>query len=290
MASAEPTPTIQYVSQQYGDNVLQQVGIWEMPQQRGGYWIVYIHGGAWRDPKITHLTFLPTVDQLLSAGRLPPNSIAGFASIDYRLSPHPDHPQDPAATPTSELRQARHPDHIRDVQAALRFLSREHGVKEDKYILVGHSAGATLAMQLLMDPSSRAPERAEEHVPLPAAIVGVSGIYDLVGLDERHDGNYTGFITSAFGSDRKIWDVASPVNFTGNFQTNWPNAKLAVLAWSREDTLIDEPEIDKMAAKLIKDRLNVSVTKSLTGEHDDVWGSGQQLARLIVLTLAQIRE
>jgi len=41
MASAEPTPTVQYVSQQYGDNVLQQVGIWEMPQQKGGYWIVF---------------------------------------------------------------------------------------------------------------------------------------------------------------------------------------------------------------------------------------------------------
>lgn len=155
----------------------------------------------------------------------------------------------------------------------------------EDYMLIGHSAGATLAFQLLMDPSAQ-----ESNIPLPSAIIGVSGIYDLVALDDRHEGNYAGFITSAFGSDKKIWNVASPVNYTGSFKKNWLSSRLTILAWSYEDTLIDEPEIDAMATKLIKDRINVSVTKDLTGEHDHVWEEGHQLARLISLTLRQLQE
>ena len=215
------------------------------------------------------------------------SSIAGFASIDYRLSPHPDHPQEPGETPASELRVAQHPDHVRDVQSALKLLRGEYGLADD-YILIGHSAGATLAFQLLMDPPGQdTPPQAV--TPLPAAIVGVSGIYDLVGLDDRHDGNYAGFITSAFGGDKKAWDAASPAKYTGNFKKNWPCCKFAMLAWSHEDTLIDEPELDSMAAKLIKDRVNVSVTKDLTGEHDQVWEGGSQLAKLVLLSLAQLQ-
>lgn len=119
--------------------------------------------------------------------------------------------------------------------------------------------------------------------------MGISGIYDLVGLDDRHDGNYAGFITSAFSSDKKTWKAASPAEFTGNFKRNWPSSKFAILAWSHEDTLIDEPEIDAMAAKLIKDRINFSITKDLTGEHDHVWEHGSQLAKLVFLSLAQLQ-
>lgn len=242
----------------------------------------YIHGGAWRDPKITHLTFIPTINHLINSGRISPNSVAGFASIDYRLSAHPDHPQDPANTPAASLRDARHPDHIRDVQSAIGFLKEEYGMGED-YVLIGHSAGATLAFQLFMDPAL------DPSIPLPSGIIGVSGIYDLVAVDDRHGGNYAGFITSAFGSDKKTWNAASPVNYS-NFKRDWPASRVTLLAWSHQDTLIDEPEIDAMAAKLIKDRISVSVTKELTGEHDQVWEEGHQLARLTLLALRQLQD
>merc|ERR1712000_728938 len=83
-------------------------------------------------------------NHLINSGRISPNSVAGFTSIDYRLSAHPDHPQDPANTPAASLRDARHPDHIRDVQSAIGFLKEEYGMGED-YVLIGHSAGATQA-------------------------------------------------------------------------------------------------------------------------------------------------
>ena len=247
----------------------------------------FIHGGAWRDPEIDHQSFTPpALNHLASSDRLSRDLIAGFASIDYRLSPHPDYPQDPLSTPSTELRDAQHPDHVHDVESALNFLRQEHGLKDDNYVLVGHSAGATLAFQLLMGSSTRA--HAPSNPPLPAAIIGVSGIYDLVALDNRHQGNYAGFITSAFGDNREVWEAASPAAYTGSFKTSWPCSKFAILAWSQQDTLIDEPEIDAMAGKLIADRVNVFITKDLTGEHDDVWKQGSQLAQLVLQSLAQL--
>lgn len=168
------------------------------------------------------------------------------------------------------------------MQSALKFLKKEYGVGDD-YILIGHSAGATLAFQLLMDQPTK---DADSNPPLPSTILGVSGIYDLVSLDDRHKGNYAGFITAAFGSDKKVWDDVSPVHFTGSFRENWPSSRLAILAWSPEDTLIDEPEIKAMAAKLLKDRVNVNVTQDLTGDHNEVWEEGSQLAQLVHASLA----
>lgn len=227
------------------------------------------------------------MNHLTSSGRLSSDLIAGFASIDYRLSAHPDYPQDPSGTPSTELRDARHPDHVHDVESALNFLRQEHGLKDDKYVLVGHSAGATLAFQLLMGSSTQA--HAPSKPPLPAAIIGVSGIYDLVALDNRHQGNYAGFITGAFGGNKEGWEAASPAAYTGSFKTSWPSSKSVILAWSHQDTLIDEPEIDAMAGKLIADRVNVSITKDLTGEHDDVWEQGSQLTQLVWQSLAQLQ-
>lgn len=233
----------------------------------------YIHGGAWRDPKITHQTFAPALDCLVSSGRVSSDSVAGFASIDYRLSAHPDYPQDPATTPSTALRDARHPDHLRDVQSALGFLAREYGLT-DKYVLAGHSAGATLAFQLLMDPVP--------GVPLPRAIAGAAGIYDLASLDDRHGGSYAGFITAAFGDSRRDWDAASPAKFGGSYeQLLAPSARRIFLAASTEDTLVDKPELDSMLARLVKDSVIASVMDSLTGDHDDIWEKGSQLADVV---------
>ena len=162
----------------------------------------------------------------------------------------------------------------------------------DDYLLVGHSAGATLAFQLLMEPTIPAPPSPSSGpdvtTPLPAAILGVSGIYDLVGIDERNEG-YSGFLASAFGSDKKAWADISPARFTHGFNKQWPNGKLSVLAWSPEDTLIDEPEIDSMVSVLSADKVAVLPVKDLTGDHDYIWEDGSQLARLILMALSKLQ-
>lgn len=288
--------SLTYTCRRYGEHALQRVGIWQhhAPQeaQQGvspGRWILYIHGGAWRDPRRTLDDFVPSMQHLLALRDTCPLAVGGFASIDYRLSPSAAAPQDPAETPASELRSARHPDHILDVRAALGLLAAEHGLG-DGYVLVGHSAGATLALQLLMGVAALdAPDKHQRPVPLPGAVIAIAGIYDLAGLDTRHGGAYTGFMSSAFGADREAWRTVSPACFSGSFKDNWPGRGYALLAHSPDDILIDGPEMDAMAAKLAADGVDVCLARDLVGEHDFVWQDGTQVTRLVGQVLGRLQ-
>ncbi|POR35043.1 Kynurenine formamidase [Tolypocladium paradoxum] len=282
-----------YTCRQYGDHALQRVGVWARVSPQGqpgvsaGRWVIFIHGGAWRDPRNTLEDFVPSIKHMLSSQDIAQSAIRGFASIDYRLSPYADFPQDPAETPGSELRRARHPDHVLDVRAALKFLESEYQLAND-YVLVGHSAGATLAYQLFMGEAALAGQRMPQTIPLPAAVIGIAGIYDLVGLNDRHSGNYAGFISAAFGTDQKAWRRASPAGFAGSIKENWPGCPYSLLAYSAEDSLIDSPETDSMAVKLAEDGVDLSVVRDLTGEHDVVWQDGSQVARLVAQVLERL--
>ncbi|KAJ9424964.1 hypothetical protein QL093DRAFT_2227464 [Fusarium oxysporum] len=206
----------------------------------------------WRDPRNDENDFTESIKRIVISGAVAILDIAGFVSIDYRLSPHPDFPQESATV--------KHPDHLEDIWSALNYLQGKYELSNN-YILVGHSAGATLAFQLLMSGDILA---SHPKGPLPIAIVGVS---------------------AAFGDDKSAWEKASPARFGSSFKDNWASGKLAMLAWSAEDTLIDEPEIDNMASLLTEQGLKVEVNKHLRGEHDFVWQDGSQIARLVITTL-----
>ncbi|KAK2047727.1 alpha/beta-hydrolase [Colletotrichum somersetense] len=274
------------------DSELQKLGVWELPQNAGnadGYWIIYLHGGAWRDPRKTLYGFEPSIDEFVNTGSSAPKSeVRGFISIDYRLSPHPSFPQDPAVTPPAELRCAQHPDHLRDVWSALAFLQREYDI-QDRYILIGHSAGATLAFQLPMGSVALGAAPPPE-VKMPAAFVGLAGIYELHDFNARHGEDYTQFIVSAFGKDREVWNKVMPASFSGSFKNALPAHNLILLAWSPQDTLVDEPEIDTMMSKLGRDGVECKIRKDLTHDHDFVWEDGKQVARLLSETLDLLRK
>jgi kynurenine formamidase len=222
----------------------------------------------------------------MSEGSVDISSVRGFASIDYRLSPHPQFPQDPDNTPATEFRGARHPDHLQDTRSALAFLAEHYGLTND-YTLIGHSVGATLAYQLLMGSDALMGAELQE-VPLPAAIIAISGIYDMVGLVQRLGEIYNTFTTAALGTDKKTWKQLSPALYAGNYKSNWPEGRCNIIAWSRDDTLVDEPEIDAMTLKLSHDGLVTTVRKDLTKQHNVVWEEGTQVARLIADALAQL--
>lgn len=122
--------------------------------------------------------------------------------------------------------------------------------------------------------------QASQKIALPLAFVGISGIYELVGLDERHDGGYARFISGAFGEDRANWNYSMPARFQGSFKEALGSSK-AFLAWSPEDSLVDAPEIDGMSEELRRDGVEVQVIKTLKGEHDFVWEDGLQIAQLV---------
>lgn len=259
-------------------------------------WCSFIHGGAWRDPVNTIADFEPSIQQILVLPESIQQRILGFISIDYRLSESPDSSHNSSKLSANAVQNARHPDHIRDVQAALSFLADQIQLSND-YVLIGHSAGATLAYQVLMynpesveDSASSSPDqhllrrRLQPPPPLPAAVVGVSGIYDLVGFAARLEKVSPGikFIHGAFGEDKSRWAEASPARyrFTGS---GWSGYSL--LAHSPEDTLVDSIETMEMAAELSKSGLKVDVDNNLSGSHDFVWQEGGQVANLVAHTI-----
>ncbi|KAI1761438.1 alpha/beta-hydrolase [Hypoxylon sp. FL1150] len=290
-------PPLPYAAYQYGAHELQRVGVWDLdgvdPRAAGGhrYWIIYIHGGAWRDPRVTHRTFEPSIERIRGdafAGK----HVAAFASIDYRLSPHPDFPQDPDATPPEQYRGARHPDHLDDVYLAVRYLQDAFGFGS-RYILVGHSAGATLSYQMIATDKKSGGTKGKDHLDglgdfvFPTALCGVEGIYDFRGLNDRKGGDYSGFLTAAFG-DPAGWDAAAPMKCGGTYAAS---DELWVLAHSSEDELVDMPETEGMARRLLRDsgsEKQILLIKDLEGKHDDVWRSNEGVARVVSQTLRYI--
>lgn len=252
-------------------------------------WIVYIHGGAWRDPEQSASTFNETRETLVGSSIA--DRIAGYASINYRLSPYPSHPTDPS-NPDDPARNARHPDHINDVLAGILFLQERYDF-EDRYILAGHSAGATLASQVAMKrywgSQYESTYALELNVTPPVAIVGLEGIYDVPAFVYYHkeQSEYRDFITNAFGPSG--WDAVSPTN--ADFDDSWPDGRLVVLAHSPDDTLVEQEQVGSMESALEKqdwkdqgDR-RVEVFE-LRGDHDEVWETGEA-ARAIQWAIEQ---
>ncbi|CAZ86397.1 unnamed protein product [Tuber melanosporum] len=157
---------------------LQSLDLYHQNLDPNTYWVIFIHGGAWRDPKMTKSSGHPLICSLLSKY---PHLNA--ASINYRLSPHPCYP--------SNGNVARHPNHIDDVRLALSFLQERYSMKREKSVLVGHSAGAYMAFQIDAGCGAAA-----------AAVVGVEGVYHLGKLVEEY-ADYEEFVGGAFGEGWK---------------------------------------------------------------------------------------
>ncbi|KAG2834957.1 hypothetical protein PC111_g5619 [Phytophthora cactorum] len=120
---------------------------------------VFVHGGSWqRGDKSGGLN--KDIDEaFVRAGCL-------GVSVNYRLSP-----------------EVQHPEHAKDVAAAVTWLHRniaKFGGDPDKLVLVGHSAGAHLVMQILADPQYLAATGMEQPVhTFVKGAVGISGVYNI---------------------------------------------------------------------------------------------------------------
>ncbi|KAL4868342.1 Alpha/Beta hydrolase protein [Aspergillus spectabilis] len=295
----------------YGDHDLQTVTVarpYPAPaldstntkaEAESGYWVILIHGGAWRDPTQTATTYLTPALSILTSPTTTTNKdskpITGLASISYRLSLHPAHPQNPndTETPPTMLRDAKHPDHLNDIQSALRFLQERYSFGQ-RYILVGHSCGAMLAFQGVM--SSLFPQGISgSGYATPIAVLGMAGIYDLRLLRDTHKSisAYQEFIEGAFGADEAVWDSVSPG--VGGVD-GWGSGRVVVLAQSKGDTLIDGAQGEGMKKALESWEKNGSKGRRevhslvIEGEHDEAWEKGDELARGILFTIEKLQE
>jgi kynurenine formamidase len=283
--------------------------------------LVYVHGGAWRDPLQDSSCVLPTLRQLSSHPDAL-SSIAGVASINYRLSPYPSHPSKPSS-PDDSSRNVRHPTHIQDVESAIKYLGRKFGIgarRENgneevtaggyKWIGIGHSCGATLLCQFV---SRIGTSSTTSQVSGPSALILLEGIYNIPLFLEMHSPSrvpssiariYRDIVTGAFGSKEEAWVDASPVS--GRYlEKDWNEGILVVLAHSPEDELVEVEQRDCMLKRLedcewkngsaitsddSKGLARTVVVKNLQGQHDSIWEDGRQIASLIADVVKRILE
>ena len=268
-------------------------------------WVIFLHGGAWRDPTVTSACFSAAAIKLLRRQLRLDSDIAGpslglgLASLNYRLSPHPNYPPAPGEG-DDPSRVARHPDHIADVLTGLAFLQRlgGGGMAAPSYVLAGHSCGATLAFQAVMDPARWGLGDEARAVVKPAVVVGLNGLYDLAGFVARPPAGYEGlravyeeFTRGAFGDDKRVWRDVCPATADARWVSEWVGndsengqrrARTAVLVQSTDDTLVPRSQLESMSMCLIGSGAAVHLREMAAGgEHDDMWQDGGRMAEIL---------
>lgn len=182
--AAQAPQTLQDLA--YGPHEDQRLDVYLPANPRGAPVIFMVHGGGWRIGDKAH-------------GRVVDNKVARwvpqgyiFVSANNRLLPDAD-----------PLEQAD------DIGRALAFAQRQAaswGGDADRFILMGHSAGAHLVSLV-----SAAPQIAERHGARPwlGTVPLDSAAFDVVAtMQARHFRLYD----QAFGDDPAFWRRASPLH------------------------------------------------------------------------------
>ena len=207
-------------------------------------------------------------------------SIAAFASINYRLSPYPSHTSKPSS-PDDPSRNVHYPSHLLDVAHALLYLDKEYQIG-DRFLLVGHSAGATMAFELHNWYIPHSP------LPTPAGVLGVAGIYHFEAFLQAHNKIpvYKEIMENAF-PDRKLWERASPYRNRLPGHAKWEQAKAVIISHSDQDELVERAQPYYMMERVrmtphFKEKVHFI---DASGSHDEIWQSGDILAGLITKSL-----
>lgn len=252
-----------------------------------GLWVIYIHGGAWRDPRVTSASFEPTVKHLLSKMNTFADKLGGIASINYSLSPI-DTPSKDAAEANDLSRQTMHPAHIVDVLTGIKLLQDKAGFGSN-YILAGHSCGATLAFQVAMEHSRWGQEAARLGVAKPKCIIGLNGLYDMTTLIREPDATharlkveYERFTRQAFGGDEKVWHAICPISVR-DWATEWSEGVRVILVQSKEDSLVPYSQLDGFRTSLLGSKAVKLEVKEMNanGDHNNLWEAGDRLAEVV---------
>ncbi|KAL8873539.1 MAG: hypothetical protein Q9174_001001, partial [Haloplaca sp. 1 TL-2023] len=255
-------------------------------------------------------SLVPALQHLFPQSSDPaPNHIKAIASINYRLSPYPNHPTHPSS-PDDESRNARWPDHVRDVrEGILHVLARKEfvaniGESLAKYeaqpvsndiILVGHSVGATIAFALALNLDGY-----DERLEIKA-VVGVEGVYDFTAMRDAHleyRSVYDEICEGAFGPESEGgWEKGNIVRALERGERDFAVPPVVVLGHSKEDELVEPAQSEMMERALRRKgwkrwelgeeggRDKEIAVVDLHGSHDEIWEQGEQLAKCICLAV-----
>lgn len=260
-----------------------------------GPWIIYVHGGAWRDPTQDSLCAVPTLHSLTKTypELFERKAIAGIASINYRLSPYPSHATDPS-DPDDPDRNVQHPSHVEDVRDALAYVVNTYDVQS--WIGVGHSCGATLLGQIPLVCSVEQQQHRRLRDTLHGLVL-LAGIYDVPTFLDSHvppkcpeniAAIYAAIVEGAFGTHEEKYAEVSPARLAR--EKLW--GRFVVLGYSGEDELVEPAQRDVMLERYLKEgwveggqgkgeNAKVVEVKDLKLGHDEVWEDGTQVADLI---------
>jgi len=160
--------------------------------------VLIVHGGAW-------MVGDKNWDSIPNIARTFVKQGIGAVGVNYRLSP-----------------TVQHPTHIKDVADAFAWVHKhigEYGGQNDKFTIMGHSAGGHLVALLATDESYlKAVGLARENIQ---GVIGVSGVYHIseIGLNtigRRRAGSIEGPegtpFQRIFGKDPDAARQASPIS------------------------------------------------------------------------------
>ncbi|KAL2043641.1 hypothetical protein N7G274_003948 [Stereocaulon virgatum] len=249
------------------------------PSLSPSFHLLYIHGGAFRDPLVTSTSLNPSLPSLFAN-----RHISAIVSLNYRLSPHPHHPSHPSR-PDDKSRNAKWPDHIDDVRDAVRWLQEEGGggrggggggMKGKEWIVAGHSVGGTMALMLGMEPRSGDHGWGKE-TPMVGlrGVVGVEGIYDFVALRDAHAGMrglYEAFTEGAFGAEEGGGWRRGDVLRCGRRVRE--DVDCVVVGHSREDELVEWQQAVSMMEVLRREANGTKFLVEVKGKHQEVVTGG----------------
>lgn len=175
--------------------------------------ILMVHGGAWRvGDKASRAVVKNKVDYWIQQGFI-------FISVNYRLLPEAD--------PITQQQ---------DVAKALAFAQGKAplwGGSADKFILMGHSAGAHLVSLLSVNALK---QYATNIKPWLATVALDSAAFDVIEIMQSN--RVARFYRAAFGPDETYWEQASPYH---QLENDIPPF-LAVCSSQRKDGACDQAE------------------------------------------------
>ncbi|MDD5057524.1 MAG: alpha/beta hydrolase [Sideroxydans sp.] len=166
----------------YGNNSAQRMDVYLPASAANAPVIFMVHGGAWRvGDKAASSVVENKVIRWVTRGFI-------MVSVNYRMLPEAD-----PLTQAGDVAQAL---------ASAQAQAPTWGGDPDKFILMGHSAGAHLVALLAASPAPGA------HVWLGAVSLD-SAVMDVAGIMQK---NHYRFYDKAFGKDTAYWKAASPLD------------------------------------------------------------------------------
>ena len=125
-------------------------------------------------------------------------------------------------------------------------------------------------------------------LPIPAAVLGVAGIYNFEAFIEDHSETptYRELIENAF-PDKRLWERASPYRSCLPNYAAWEQAKAIIISHSDQDELVEKAQSSYMLerARMAPHCKNKVHFLKASGEHDEIWASGTILADLITKSI-----